>query len=78
MSDEWAPETKTFVDNKTGIEKTMWHYFWDTYQINLVEKQPLLFVNRKNGGQIWLPVELCHQPLSKDFTKNNKDQKIIQ
>lgn len=54
MTTEFTPLTY-FFKQKDGSEICMSKYFWERYQIKLIDKQPLLFVTRRDEGRIYLP-----------------------
>lgn len=69
----------TYKFNYKGQEVSMAQYFNDFHRERLREKQPLLYVNRRDGERIYLPTQLCHEAsLPKNFTKNFKDMQILQ
>lgn len=56
----------------------MSEYFNKTYNVNLRDKQPLLYVNQREG-RIYLPSQLCHEAsLPPDFTKDQFKMRDIQ
>ena len=77
ITNEFTPLTYKFID-KNGAEKSLAQYFYETYNIKVNEKQPLIFVN-KPWGKIFLPVEYCQEAsLPKNFTRNFRDQQVLQ
>lgn len=71
MTTNYNPLTHIFHDKKAGKDISMSEYFLKTYKINLIDKQPLLYVNQRSGERIYLPTQICHEAsLPKDFTRD--------
>ena len=77
MSTEFTPLTCRFKQ-KDGSEVSMSEYFYSRYRINLIDKQPLLYVNQREG-RIYIPSQLCNEAsLPDDFTKDNNKMRDLQ
>ena len=76
MTTEFNPLTYKFKQ-KDGSEISMSEYFYQRYRINLKDKQPLLYVNQRDG-RIYLPTQLCNEAsLPDDFTKDNNKMRDL-
>jgi PAZ domain len=65
-------------DNGVEVETNMVDYFQKKYKIRLIENQPMLVVNQRDG-YIYLPTELCHSAsLPADFTKDFRKVRNLQ
>jgi len=59
------------MTKKDGTTMSIAEYFNKQYNINLKKKQPMLFVNNREGGRTYLPSELCHEAsLPEGFTRD--------
>ena len=69
------------MKNRDGSkqEVSMEQYFSQYHRVQLRDKnQPLIFVNRREGERIYLPIELCQEAsLPKNFTKKTRYQQIL-
>lgn len=62
-----------------GTEMSVAQYFAQQYNINLDKKQPMLFVNKRQGDRTYLPTQLCHEAsLPKNFTKDTFKMRELQ
>jgi hypothetical protein len=64
--------------NDNQMETTnMVVYFKKMYNIKISDKEPMLFVNKRDG-LLYLPTSLCHEAsLPKDFTKDARAMKDL-
>lgn len=78
MTNEYSPLSYSFFDKKTQSKMSMSEYFKKAYNVNLRDKQPLLYVNNRDG-RIYLPSQLCHEAsLPEDFTRDQFKMRAIQ
>lgn len=59
------------MTGRDGVTKSIGQYFKEQYNITLVDKQPMLTVNQREGQTTYLPAQLCHNAhLPDNFTRN--------
>ena len=65
--------------NGNQVEETnMVAYFKKMYNIKISDKEPMLFVNKRDGEITYLPTSLCHEAsLPKNFTKDARKMKDL-
>lgn len=77
MTNDFSPLTYHFKQ-KDGSEISMSQYFKQRYKINLADKQPLLYVNQRDG-RIYLPSQLCNEAsLPDNFTRDTYKMRELQ